>query len=153
MNNLNNLIQNVNPLSQISNQSRQPTKDTGLLHKIGIRRNIRINNSCDKKAYVIITPTPITSITSIGVEKLGNIQYERQGEYKSEEMMILPGKEKFFELETSKIYISVLIEVEDCKWRQWRKNRLIDAKKVDYNISKDAIEESIDTSFLDYSHK
>jgi len=31
--------------------SRQLTKDTGLLHKIGIRRNIRINNSCNKKAY------------------------------------------------------------------------------------------------------
>ena len=143
----------MNTFIQNMKASRQPTKDTGLLHKIGIRRNIRINNSCDKKAYVIITPTPITSITTIGVEKLGNIQYEQHGEYKSEEMMILPGVEKFFELETSKIYISVLIEVEDCKWRQWRKNRLIDSKNIDYNISKDAIEECIDTSFLDYSHK
>jgi hypothetical protein len=142
----------MNQFLQISNQSRQPTKDTGLLHKIGIRCNIRINNSCDKNAYVIITPTPITSVASIGVEKLGNIQYEQHGEYKSEEMMILPGKEKFFELETSKIYISVLIEVEDCKWRQWRKNRLINSKKIDYNISKDAISECIDTSFLDFSH-
>jgi hypothetical protein len=143
----------MNTFIQNMKESRQPTKDTGLLHKIGIRRNIRINNSCNKKAYVIITPTPITSITTIGVEKLGNIQYEQHGEYKSEEMMILPGVEKFFELETSKIYISVLIEVEDCKWRQWRKNRLIDSKNIDYNISKDAIEECIDTSFLDYSHK
>jgi len=56
-------------------------------------------------------------------------------------------------LETSKIYISVLIEVEDCKLRQWRKNRLIDAKRSDYNISQGAGGECIDTSFMDYSRK
>ena len=69
-------------------------------------------------------------------------------------MLILPGVEKFFELETSKIYISsVLIEVEDCKLRQWIKNRLIDAKRSDYNISQGAGDDCIDTSFMDYSRK
>lgn len=134
-------------------ESRLPTADKGLLHKIGIRRNIRISNSCEKKAYVIVAPTPIISISTIGVDKIGNIEYETHGDYKSEEMLILPGQEKHFELETSKIYISVLIEVEDTKWRQWRKNRLIDSKSTDYNITKCAPEECIDTSFLDYSRK
>ena len=133
--------------------SRVATKDNSILHKIGFRRNIRIKNSSNKKSYVILTPTPITSITTIGVEKLGNIQYEQHGEYKSEEMMILPGLEKYFELETNKIYISVLIEIEDSQWRQWRKNRLIDSKSTDYNITEYAPQECIDTSFLDYSRK
>ena len=134
-------------------ESRLPTAVPGFLHRFGFRRNIRITNSCDRKAYVIITPTPIRSISTIGVEKLGNIEYEQHGEYKSEEMMILPGFEKYFELETNKIYISVLIEIEDKQWRQWRKNRLIDSKTTDYNITQYAPEECIDTSFLDYSHK
>ena len=135
-------------------ESRIPSADEGLLHRIGFRRNIRISNSSDKKAYVIITPTPIRSISTIGVEKLGNIQYEQHGEYKSEEMMIMPGKkDKYFELETNKIYISVLIEVEENNWKQWRKNRLIDSKTTDYNITKDSSDECIDTSFLDYTRK
>jgi hypothetical protein len=135
-------------------ESRIPSADEGLLHKIGFRRNIRISNSSDKKAYVILTPTPIKSISTIGVEKLGNIQYEQHGEYKSEEMMLLPGKQdKYFELETNKIYISVLIEVEENNWKQWRKNRLIDSKNTDYNITKDSSDECIDTSFLDYTRK
>ena len=134
-------------------ESRLPTAVPGFLHKFGFRRNIRITNSCEQKAYVIITPTPIRSISTIGVEKLGNIEYEQHGEYKSEEMLILPTETKFFELETSKIYISILIEVENQTWKQWRKNRLIDSSTTDYNITKYAIDECIDTSFLDYSHK
>lgn len=142
----NNFIQNML-------QSRVPTADNGILHKMGFSRNIRIKNSCSKDAYVVITPTPIQSISTIGVGKIGNIQYEHYGEYKSEEMKILPNQEKYFELETSKIYVSVLIEVEEYKWKQWRKNRLIDAKKIDYNITPSAPEECIDTNFLDYSRK
>ena len=68
-------------------------------------------------------------------------------------MKILPNQEKYFELETSKIYVSVLIEVEEHTWKQWRKNRWIDAKKIDYNITPSAPEECIDTNFLDYSRK
>lgn len=126
-------------------KSRVPTADRGILHKIGIRRNIRIRNSSERNAYVIVTPTPIKSINSIGVERVGNIQYEQHGEYKSEEMKIIPGKEKFFELETSKIYITVFIEVSDGQWKQWRKNRLINAKTTDYNITTDAVDECIDS--------
>jgi hypothetical protein len=134
-------------------ESRLPTAAPGFLHKIGFRRNIRITNSCDKKAYVIVTPTPIRSISTIGVEKLGNIEYEQHGEYKSEEMPILPEQTKFFELETTKIYISILIEVEDQVWKHWRKNRLINSSTTDYNITVHAVDECTDTSFLDYSRK
>ena len=150
---MNNTDTNNNTFIQNMYQSRLPTADNGILHKIGFRRNIRIHNSCKKNAYVVITPTPIKSISTIGVEKIGNIHYEQYGDYKSEEMKILPGQEKFFELETSKIYISVLIEVTECNWKQWRKNRLIDSKRIDYNITTDAIDECIDTNFLDYSRK
>jgi len=132
-----------------STLSSLASEDNGLLHKFGFRKNIRISNSCDKKAYVIIAPTPIRTISKIGVEKLGTIEYEQHGEYKSEEILILPGKTKYFELETSKIYISILIEVEEHNWKQWRKNRLINSNKTDYNISLDAIEECLDPSFLD----
>jgi hypothetical protein len=137
----------------IDKESRMPTEDTGLLHRFGFRRNIRITNSCDRKAYVIVAPTPIRTVSTIGVEKLGNIEYEQHGEYKSEEMLILPGHTKYFELETAKIYVSVLIEVTDCNWKQWRKNRLINSSTEDYNITKYAINECFEESFLDYSRK
>jgi hypothetical protein len=134
-------------------ESRVQSGDNGLLHRFGFRKNIRISNFSNKKAYVIITPTPIISISTIGVEKLGNIQYEQHGDYQSQELMILPSSVKYFDLQTSKVYISILIEVENCNWLQWRKNRLINSNTTDYNITKYAEEECINTSFLDYSRK
>jgi len=143
------------PVDMLANmtESRLPTAAPGILHRFGFRRNIRISNSCDKKAYVIVAPTPIRSISTIGVEKLGNIEYEQHGEFKSEEMLILPTQTKFFELETTKIYISILIEVEDQTWKHWRKNRLINSSTTDYNITVHATDECIDSSLLDYSRK
>jgi len=35
-----------------------------------------------------------------------------------EKIKILPNQEKYFELETVKIYVSVLIEIEEHKWKQ-----------------------------------
>ena len=124
-----------------------------LKRKFGFKRNINITNSCRKKAYIIIASTPIRSISTIGVDGIGNIQFEQQGDYRSQEMLILPGQKKFFELHTKKIYVSILIETEKSTWRQWRKNRLIDSSESDYRITPNAHMECLETNFIDYSTK
>tara|TARA_Y100001970_G_scaffold282486_1_gene395413 strand:+ start:501 stop:911 length:411 start_codon:yes stop_codon:yes gene_type:complete len=128
--------------------SKRPTNDTSILHRIGVIRHIHISNDSDNKAYVIVAPTPIKSISGIGVNKIGTVEFEKSGDYKSEEMVILPGKIKEFELETVRIYVSVWIEIETNVWRQSRKNRLINSSRNDYVITQDMVDECINTTHI-----
>ena len=128
-------------------QSMVSSLDTGMGKKIGFTRNINITNSSCQKAYVIIASTPITSVSNISVDGVGSLQFEKQGDYKTQEMLILPGKTKFFELHTKKIYVSILIQVDD-EWKQWRKDRLINSGVNDYQIVRDVVSECVDIDFL-----
>ena len=130
-------------------ESRQPPNSKAIARRIGFTKEINITNSCDKKAYVIVSSTPIKSISSIGLDGIGNVEFETHGEYKSQELLILPGSTKLFDLQTKEIYLSILIEVEDSEWKQWRKNRIINAGKCDYQITTNAVAECVDRNFLD----
>ncbi len=130
----------------------KPTVDA-ILHRVGIRKNIRIKNECNRKAYVVISPSRIVSVRTIGVEQIGNIEFETYGEYKSQEMILYPGDYKPFILDTTQVYISVLIEVNDREWKEWRYNRLVNSTFNDYIITRDAPERCTDRSFLDYARK
>ena len=147
-NNLNNLINSVLPKYDIGIQSKVSAKNTKFTKKIGLTKDIFITNLCNKKAYVIITHTPIKSMSNISIDSVGSIEFTEKGEYKSEEMLIIPGKHKHFELHTKKIYITVFIEVEKDNWKQWRKNRLINSSTTDYQITPDAINECTEINFL-----
>ena len=134
-------------------KSRQPPDNHVIARRVGLTREINITNSCDKNAYVIVSSTPIKSITSLGLDGIGNVEFETQGEYKSQELLILPGYKKLFDLHTKEVYLSILIEVENSVWKQWRKNRLINAGRCDYQITPIAVSECVDRNFLDYSRK
>ena len=129
-------------------QSMVCAKETGIVKKMGFTRNINIINSSDKKAYVIIASTPITSVSNLTVDRIGSVQFEKRGDYKTQEMLILSGKTKFFELHTKKIYVTILIEVEENHWKLWRKDRLINSGENDYQITPDAADECIDLHFF-----
>jgi len=124
-----------------------------VMHRLGIQKNIRITNNSHKSAYVIVAPTLIKTIRTIGIEKIGNIEFELSGDYKSEEMQLYPGETKPFKLDTTDVYISILIEVEDSVWKEWRYNRRVDTTLKDYNIPVDAPDKCTDRSFLNYTRK
>lgn len=128
--------------------SKVPAINKSFSKKIGFTKDIYINNVCNKKAYVVITPTPIKSISNISIDGIGSIELTEKGEYKSEEMIILPGKLKHFVLHTKHIYITVFIEVEENKWKQWKKNRHIETQETDYQITVDAVSECVEINFL-----
>ena len=85
----------------------------------------------------------IVNIKSLGVGE-GNIEFDRRGELKSEEMVICAGDSSKFRLHARNVYISVFIEVKKDVWHQWRSNRLVDSKKNDYHIRVDAPDKCID---------
>ena len=134
----------INP--QIPNKfltSQPATANKGISHRFGFQKNIRIHNLCNRNAYVILAPTQIIRIKSLGIGK-GNIEFEKQEDPKIQEMLICVGDSSTFRLYTTEVYISVFIEVETDVWQQWRYNRFVDSKTNDYNIIKEAPEKCID---------
>jgi len=121
--------------------------------RIGISKSINVINDSDKKVYVIITPTHIKSIATIGIDGVGSIQFNDHNEYKTQELLILPGDRKFFYLDTREIYITILLEKEEGYWEQLRKNRLVNSGRSDYRIKPNAVNECLKINFFDYSKK
>ena len=144
-------MDNFNVISRDNNSFQMD--NISIKRRIGFTKKINIINASNKKAYVIITSTPIKSISTIGVDGIGSVQFQQHGEYKCQELLILPKHTKLFELDTKSIYITVLIEVEKDHWKQFRKNRLVNARKNDYRISEYPVDECVDIDFLDYSKK
>jgi len=142
----------MDPMQSQSHTRPKPTIDA-FLHRVGVRKNIRVKNESNRKAYVVISPSRIRSIRSIGVEQIGNVEFETFGDYKSQEMILFPGDYKSFILDTSDVYISVLIEVNDREWKEWRYNRLVNSTFNDYIITHDAPDKCTDRSFLDFTRK
>jgi hypothetical protein len=128
-------------------------EDIPIKRRLGFSRSINIINDCDKKVYVIITPTHIKSIATIGIDGIGSIQFNEHGEYKTQEILILPGDRKFFYLDTRNIYVTILLEKEEGCWKQLRKNRRVDSGSSDYRITPNAVNECVEINFLDYSKK
>ena len=133
--------------------SSLPMNNIAIRRRIGFSRNINVINDSDKKVYVIITPTHIKSIATIGIDGIGSIQFQDHNEYKSQELLILPGDKKFFYLDTRNIYITILLEKEEGCWKQLRKNRRVDSGSSDYRIKPNALDECVEINFLDYSKK
>lgn len=124
--------------------SMKKTQNQNITHKIGLSRDIRISNSSDKKAYVIISSSENHFISSLDICNIVKLGISKSGEKKSQELIILPSQTKEFNLETINIYISIFLEVLPNTWKLWRKNKLINSINNDYNITENAVDECID---------
>ena len=126
-------------------RSFQVVQHNRFARRIGFTKKINITNGCNKKAYVIVTPSKIKTISKLGIDsKVLNLKIK----VKIQEMLILPNHTKVFELDTKNIYLTILIEIEENTWKQLRKNRKINCGTNDYKITPNAIHECVEVDFL-----
>lgn len=94
-------------------------------------KDIKVYNHTSEKAYVILSPTPIVSISSLNVEKIGGVGVNKSGEHKCTKSFISPNSYRKFQLENSQIYYTVLFQ-DGSKWKLHVMDRVVDS--VYYNI-------------------
>lgn len=94
-------------------------------------KDIKVYNNTDTKACVILSPTPIESISSLSIEKIGGVGVTKSGEHKCTKSFISPNSYRKFQLENSQIYYSVLFQ-ECGKWKLHCVDRVVNS--VYYNI-------------------
>lgn len=118
-------------------------------HKIArmlrIERSLTVYNKSGKDAKVFITPCPIKRIKAVGLERLGHIEVELDGDYLTQEMFIKDGGEYTFTLDNSQVYYTTLFKTNTGKtnkthpnktnaeeWMIHRKNIKLDASRYDF---------------------
>jgi len=118
-----------------------------LLRRIGLNPTVTITNISGHNAWVILSPAPILSVSSLGVEKVGQISFSSSGEYKCQQSAISNYNCREFELDNSEIYYTVFFNCGG-KWKTPFKNRKINTRKYNINLLSRHIEESIDCDFV-----
>lgn len=134
------------PNSEFNCKSSLPKAEFTLQRILGITPHVTIHNTTNKRAWVILSPAPIVSISSIGVDKIGSITFSTSGEYKCQEILISPHQYRDYELDTSQIYYSVYFEFD--VWKTPFKNRKLNTRKYNINLLERHVENSVDPSLL-----
>ncbi len=118
-----------------------------ILRFIGVRKNIWIKNKSSKRARILLTPTQIGHISKIGVNGPGSIganaEIQWEGTAHETDEIIGKGKTREFWLKTSDVYLTIFIEF-DTGWKQFRKNRLVNGWRTNYNIIEANFDECVE---------
>jgi len=124
--------------------SKPSAADHSIARQLGLKRKIVVTNISDRKAWIAISPAPISTVSAIGIDKLGQIEFSSLGgEYKCQQSPLLHNSSREFDLDNNQIYYTVFFEC-DGKWKIHFKDRKINAKKHDINLLKRHLDEAVD---------
>lgn len=126
--------------------SKEPAPFT-FSRRLGIHPVVTVNNISGKKAWLILSPAPIVGVSSVGLEKVGQISFSSAGEYKCQQSALSDHQSYDFELDNSQVYYTVFFDC-DGKWKTPFKNRKINTKKYNINLLERHVNDSIDTEFV-----
>ena len=138
--------QQVGSLIEAKSKVSLPLADFTIQRMLGIAPHVTITNTTEKRAWVILSPAPIVSISSIGLDKLGSISFSTTGDYKCQQFLIPPHQSTDYALDTSQIYYSVFFEFDI--WKTPFKNRKLNTRKYNINLLERHVENSVDPSLL-----
>lgn len=141
--NIKSILGGIGALGAVS----QPVADFNFGRRIGLNRVVQINNISGKKAWIILTPSPIMGISSVGIDKLGQISFSTSGEYKCQQSGLSNNSIRDFELDNSQIYYTVFFNC-DGKWKTPFKDRKINTRKYDINLLERHVEDSIEIELI-----
>ena len=135
----------INSLVAMKEKVSLPLADFTFQRMLGISPHVTITNTTEKRAWVILSPVPIVSISSIGIDKL-SISFSTTGEYQCQQFLIPPHKSTEYALDTSQIYYSVFFEFDI--WKTPFKNRKLNTRKYNINLLERHVDNSVDPSLI-----
>lgn len=116
------------------------------IRRVGISKIVSISNTSGKNAWVILSPSRITSVSSVGVDKLGQLGLERSGELKAQQLSIPNDSRGEYDLDNGLSYVSLFLNI-DGKWKKVWIDRLFNTRKYNINILPKHVDAAIDHNF------
>ena len=107
-----------------------------LQRRLGMDKVVTINNISGKTAYVILTPSKIKTIESVGIgakDVSFNISFTDEGEFLPQQIPILHNTSSEYDLDNSQFYYTLFLHIDN-KWLQTWTNRKINGRKYNINI-------------------
>ena len=107
-----------------------------LQRRVGLNKVVTINNISGKTAYVILTPSKIKTIESVGIgakDVSFNISFTDEGEYLPQQIPILHNTSSEYDLDNSQFYYTLFLHIDN-KWLLTWTNRKINGRKYNINI-------------------
>jgi hypothetical protein len=111
----------------------------------GISPMVNVNNLSGHKAWVIISPTPMTRVDSIGIDK-AHIDFSVVGDYKCQQSPVMNDDVCTFVLESSYIYYTVYFEC-DSTWKLSHDNLKMNASHQDIHLVERHYLAAVDSDF------
>ena len=107
-----------------------------LQRRLGMEKIVTISNISGKTAYVILTPSKIKTIESVGIgakDVSFNISFTDEGEFLPQQIPILHNTSSEYDLDNSQFYYTLFLHIDN-KWLQTWTNRKINGRKYNINI-------------------
>lgn len=107
-----------------------------LQRRVGLNKVVTISNISGKTAYVILTPSKIKTIESVGIgakDVSFNISFTDEGEFLPQQIPILHNTSSEYDLDNSQFYYTLFLHIDN-KWLQTWTNRKINGRKYNINI-------------------
>jgi hypothetical protein len=107
-----------------------------LQRRVGLNKVVTISNISGKTAYVILTPSKIKTIESVGIgakDVSFNISFTDEGEYLPQQIPILHNTSSEYDLDNSQFYYTLFLHIDN-KWLLTWTNRKINGRKYNINI-------------------
>jgi hypothetical protein len=115
--------------------------------RLGLYPVVTVNNISGKRAWLILSPAPIVGVSSVGLEKVGQISFSTAGDYKCQQSSLSDQRSYDFELDNYQVYYTVFFDC-DGKWKTPFKNRKINTKKYNINLLERHVNDSLDANFV-----
>ncbi len=131
---------NFNPTDLLTATGTQVDKPFNFQNALYLDKSVIINNISGKNAYVILTPCPITTVSSFGIgsgfagiEASIDASLDTKGEYKAQKVSISNNTSSRCELDNTKFYCTLYINDNE-QWKKSWDNRKFNGKKFNINI-------------------
>jgi hypothetical protein len=122
-------------------------QEFSFVRRWGISPMVNVNNISGHKAWVMVSPTPMTRIQSLGIEKAGKVDFSMVGEYKCQQSPVLDHDTCTFTLDTSNIYYTVFFECGSA-WKMLHDNMKLNTSKTDIHLVERHVLASVNSDFV-----
>ncbi len=79
------------------------------------RRTTQIHNQSSAHAYIFIAPSPVSALAAISIDKVGGLEFNKQGEYLSQAFKLMADNSRELKVDSHRFYIGVLLLINE-KW-------------------------------------
>ena len=131
----------------VTNTNATMKQSFSFCRRWGLSPMVNVNNVSGHKAWVMISPTPMTRISSLGIEKAGSIDFNMVGEYKCQQSPVLDQSVCNFTLDTTNIYYTVFFE-SGSSWKMSHDNMKINTSHQDIHLVERHFLASVESDFV-----